>query len=244
MSYGYSELRVPEGEDPPGSYFMAHGFGEGSFGIQVKSAAERWILFSVWSPFHTDDPKSVPQEDRVVMVRKGEDVQDRSFGGEGSGGQSVLVFPWKAGVNYKFLTSVKPDEKGNTLYTAWFGEAGKEPWRLIASFKRPKTTKHLHGFHSFLENFHDRDGFRHRKAYHGNQWACDVDGQWHELTTASFTVDATGGGGHRLDFAGGVEQGSFYMRNGGFFSEHIPAKQKFTRPAKPGGQPKLDFDQL
>src|SRR5690606_24913239 len=33
----YNEITVPEGEDVIGSYYMANGFGEGYFGIQVNS---------------------------------------------------------------------------------------------------------------------------------------------------------------------------------------------------------------
>jgi len=42
-----TELTVPEGQDTMGSYFMANGFREGSFGMQVNSASERCILCSV-----------------------------------------------------------------------------------------------------------------------------------------------------------------------------------------------------
>ena len=43
----YSEITVPERNDVIGSYFMANGFAEGYFGIQVNSLTERRILFSV-----------------------------------------------------------------------------------------------------------------------------------------------------------------------------------------------------
>ncbi|RYG03426.1 MAG: DUF5077 domain-containing protein, partial [Chitinophagaceae bacterium] len=99
--YFYSELTVPEGEDVPGSYFMANGFGEGYFGIQVKSATERWILFSVWDPAEGNG--------MTQLVRKGDDITAQRFGGEGTGGQSYMVFNWKAGTAYKFLTRGKPD---------------------------------------------------------------------------------------------------------------------------------------
>ena len=68
VEYAYGEVTVPEGEDAPGSFFMANGFGEGYFGIQVNGPAERRVLFSVWSPFTTDDPSKVPEEDRVVLL--------------------------------------------------------------------------------------------------------------------------------------------------------------------------------
>jgi len=66
----YNEITVPEGEDKLGSYFMANGFGEGYFGIQVNSPTERRVLFSVWSPYNTDDPKSIPEDQRIIMLKK------------------------------------------------------------------------------------------------------------------------------------------------------------------------------
>lgn len=54
ITYFYSEVFVPKGYDPPGSYFMTNGFGQGYFGIQVNSETERSILFSVWSGYDSD----------------------------------------------------------------------------------------------------------------------------------------------------------------------------------------------
>jgi hypothetical protein len=244
IEYSYSELNVPKNEDPPGSYFMANGFGEGYYGMQVKSETERWILFSVWSPHSTDRPSEIPEDKRVVLLKKGEGVRGGEFGGEGSGGQSILVYPWRSGITYRFLTSVKPDGNGATVYTAWFGEVGKPEWKLIASFKRPHTNTHLTGFHSFLENFYDANGYLERRSLHGNQWVRDTDGIWHEITTARFTTDGTGGGGHRLDYAGGVSGNGFFMRNGGYFSDRVPANQTFTRPSTPDRKPEIDFTKL
>jgi hypothetical protein len=244
IRYAYSEITVPKGQDPIGSYFMANGFGEGYFGIQVKSPTERWILFSVWSPFHTDNPSEIPEEQKILTLAQGEGVRVGAFGGEGSGGQSICVFPWKAGTSYKFLTSVHPDGKGHTIYAAWFGEVGKKEWKLIARFQRPKTDKHLTGFHSFLENFDASRGYYVRSSLHANQWVCDVDGKWHELTQARFTGDATAGGEHRLDYAGGLVKDGFFMRNGGFFSDRVAINQVFTRKASPEKKPVIDFGKL
>ncbi len=57
-----------------GSYFMANGFGQGYFGIQVNSASERRILFSVWSPFSTNNPREIPDDQRITLLKKGEPV--------------------------------------------------------------------------------------------------------------------------------------------------------------------------
>ena len=147
LVYGYSEVTVPSGQDPVGSYFMANGFAEGYFGIQVNSPTERRVLFSVWSPFQTDNPRDIPKDQRIVTLASGPDVHVGQFGNEGSGGQSYLIFPWEAGKTYRFLTEVKPGTEGTTDYTCWFGETTDDKWRLIASFRRPKTETYLLGFH-------------------------------------------------------------------------------------------------
>src|ERR1044072_7438611 len=74
----YSELNVPPGQDKIGSHFMANGFSGGYFGIQVNSNTERRVLFSVWDP----------TTGKTSLVRKGPNVVDNTFGGEGTGGQS------------------------------------------------------------------------------------------------------------------------------------------------------------
>ncbi len=244
LTYAYSELTVPVGQDPVGSYFMANGFAEGYFGIQVNSPTERRVLFSVWSPFSTDNPREIPADQRVVTIAKGPETRAQDFGGEGSGGQSFLLYPWTAGTTYKFLTEVKPDGQGSTTYTAWFGEAGKPDWRLVAAFRRPRTDTHLRGFHSFLENFNPEFGHLERLGRHSRQWVRDTDGQWHEITEARFTGDATAGGGHRLDYAGGVQGDSFFLRNGGFFSDHVTLNTRLRRPPGASQAPAIDFDRL
>ncbi len=242
IEYAYGEVTVPEGGDALGSFFMANGFGEGYFGIQVNGPAERRVLFSVWSPFTTDDPAKVPEADRVTLLRKGEGVRTGEFGNEGSGGQSFLVHPWKAGTTYRFLTRVEPAGDDTTTYTAWFGEG--DSWRLIASFLRPRTDRHLTGFHSFLENFLDTTGNVGRRARYANQWVRDTEGTWHPVTTARFTGDATASGGHRLDYAGGLEENGFYLRNCGFFSPPVKIGTVFTLDPPPAKRPILDLDAL
>lgn len=134
VEYFYNEITVPEGEDKIGSYFMTNGFGEGYCGIQANSDTERRVLFSVWSPFETDDPKAIPEDHRIKLLAQGKDVHIGEFGNEGSGGQSYLKYPWKAGQTYRVITRVHPDGKGNTAYYAWFFAPEEGEWRLIAGF--------------------------------------------------------------------------------------------------------------
>ncbi len=168
--YYYNEITVPENNEVLGSYFMADGFGQGYFGMQVNSPTERRILFSVWSPFKTDDPNAIPTDQRIKMLKKGEGVHTGEFGNEGSGGQSYYKFLWKAGTTYKFLLKGQPTGNGETDFTAWFFAPEVGEWKLIASFRRPKTDTYLTRFHSFLENFYTETGNVTRKGLYSNQW--------------------------------------------------------------------------
>lgn len=244
LRYAYSEITVPEGNDIIGSFFMANGFAQGYFGFQVNSDTERRVLFSVWSPFQTDDPAEIPDDQRVKALASGPNVRIGEFGNEGSGGQSFLNYPWKAGNTYRFLTEVVPDEEGNTRYTSWFGDKSTDEWLLIASFLRPKTDTHLLRFHAFLENFHPAYGHIERQASYGNVWVVDVNGVWHQCTEAQFTTDATGSAGHRLDFAGGVKGTDFYLRNCGFFADNTTPGITLTRDSAEDERPTIDFDRL
>jgi hypothetical protein len=90
IEWFYSEITVPEKNDVIGSYYMANGFGEGYFGMQVNSETERRVLFSIWSPFTTDDPSKIPADQKIILLRKGQNVYTGEFGNEGAGGQSYL----------------------------------------------------------------------------------------------------------------------------------------------------------
>lgn len=243
IQWVYNEVTVPEGEDKIGSYFMSNGFGQGYFGMQVNSDTERRILFSVWSPYETQNPDEIPEDYKIILLGNGADVYIGEFGNEGSGGQSYLKYNWEAGKTYKFLLKGEPSENNSTDYTAYFyaPEIGK--WQLIASFRRPHTSTYLTNFHSFLENFSTRHGFQERKAHYDNQWLRDIDGNWIESTKATFTADATARSGNRMDYAGGLEDGKFFLKNGGFFSNHTPIDSEFER--NPNGEvPNIDFSSL
>jgi len=242
VKWFYNEVTVNEGDDVLGSYFMANGFGEGYFGIQVNSETERRILFSVWSSYVTDDPNNIPEDEKIKLLKKGDEVKTGEFGNEGSGGQSYRVYNWKAGNTYKFLLKGEPSENNSTDYTAYFFAPEIGTWELIASFRRPKTSTYLTHPHSFLENFNPDMGFLFRKASYANQWVQNTHGNWTELNSARFTADATAHKGSRLDYAGGVEDGTFFLKNCGFFSDRVPYDTSFTR-AKTGVVPSVNLNE-
>ena len=243
VEWFYSELTVPENEDVIGSYFMANGFGEGYFGIQVNSPTERRILFSVWSPYQTDNPADIPDDYKINLLKKGRGVTSGAFGNEGSGGQSYKVFNWKAGVNYGFLIGAKPRGDGSTDYTAYFHDPETTEWNLIAQFRRPKTETYLKHLYSFLENFIPEQGVLARKGLYKNQWAYDANG-WHELTKITFTADNTARKLYRLDYSGGIENDGFYLKNCGFTNDdEVLINSTFER-TRLGVPPRIDFSLL
>lgn len=244
VEWFYNEIVVPEEGDIPSSYYMACGFGQGYFGMQNNSPHKRRVLFSVWSPFNTDNPSEIPDSLRVTLVKKGEGVKVNDFGNEGSGGQSYMFYDWKAGERCRFLMGVRPDGNGNTVYTAYFFDNHKGKWQLVASFRRPQITTWYTGAHSFLENFNPVMGYINRKACYTNQWARTVDGKWVPVTHARFTCDATGNQKQRLDYNGGVEGEGFFLTMGGFFDGYMKSGTWFERTGNVTEAPDIDFSTL
>lgn len=110
-------------------------------------------------------------------------------------------------------------------------------------FGRRGPSVHLRRLHSFLENFISATGQYPRKGVYGNQWIYDSSGNWTELVVARFTADATARKESRLDYAGGVEGDTFFMKNCGFFNERSEIGTIYTR--KPSGKkPEIDFSEL
>jgi hypothetical protein len=243
IEWMYSEIEIDKDQDVQGCYFVANGFGEGYFGIQVNSKTERRILFSIWSPFKTDDPKSIPKDQKIELLNKGEGVTTGEFGNEGSGGQSYKVFNWKSETRYKFLTRIRPNAGNSTDYTAYFFDPDTEMWYLIASFRRPITTTYLTRPYSFLENFIPNTGALMRKGGFYNQWMRDSDGKWYEITEAKFSADATARKDARFDYSGGSIKDGFFLRNCGFTNDNTAIGKIFVRTAQ-NNEPQINFDAL
>lgn len=238
----YNEIMVPEGADLEHSYYMACGFARGYFGIQVNSSTERRVIFSVWDAGNEAvDRNKVADSNRVQLLAKGEEVIANDFGNEGTGGHSHWVYPWKAGQTYPLMVTALTDSaSATTIYTGYFFVPELQKWKLIASFKAPFDGKHLRNLYSFSENFVGSNGQLQRKVFFGNQWVQRENGSWKELSQSSFSYDATGKAGDRIDYGGGVADGKFYLWNGGFQKADAVYGQIFERNAA-GKRPMIDW---
>jgi hypothetical protein len=201
--------------DPVWTYYMATGWQRGYFGMQVNSASERRVIFSVWDAGkEAKDRSKVGEGDRVALVAKGEGVVASDFGNEGTGGHSHLVYPWQLGGTFRFLLHARVDGDA-TIYSGWFWFAETKRWGLIASFRAPKDGVLMHGLYSFSENFGGANGDVARECEYGNVWVRTRGGEWLPLRTARFTYDETGKAVRRDRYAG-VRGDRFYLAHGGF----------------------------
>ncbi len=238
----YSELMVPAGADPLYTYYMADGFARGYFGMQVNSATERRIIFSVWDAGNEAvDRSRVPEEKKVQLLGKGVNVVADGFGNEGTGGHSHLVYNWKTGTAYQFLVTALPDSATQTtIYTGYFFMPELQQWKLLASFRAPEDGHYLGHLYSFVENFQGVNGQLSRKAFFGNQWIRLENGQWNAITKASFSYDATGRAKDRIDYGAGTDGDKFYLWNGGFQPANIKLGDTLLRNGT-ATTPVIDF---
>ena len=230
VEWFYTEVTAKT--DPLWSYYMACGWHRGYFGMQVNSATERRIIFSVWdSGKEAKDRGKVGDDDKVKLLAKGEGVFADSFGNEGTGGHSHLVYNWKTGQTYRFMVSAKP-EGGATNYTGYFYFPERRKWDIIARFRAPKDGAYLQNLYSFDEDWNSANGQRKRLAEFGNQWIKTADGAWTELTDAVFTHT---GKDARTDYDAGATGNRFYLAGGGFVDGKIKYRGSVQRP--PTGKP-------
>jgi len=183
----YLEAKVTQ--STPGSYFMACGWGGGYFGIQELRDRKTVAIFSVWDPTKGDDPTAVKPEERVELLHEGEGVRLKRFGGEGTGGQCLIDWPWTVGATVRFL--VRAEAQGEkTAYSGWLYDAERGAWRHLVTFRTRAGGKRLRGLYSFVEDFRrDRRSVDdERRSEFGRGWTKSGAGDWQPLTQARFTA--------------------------------------------------------
>ena len=122
----------------------------GYCGIQHNSATEKRTIFSIWDTTPALHPNVSEADPRTVFGR---------FGGEGEGGHTHMILPWKLGETFRFFVQKQPGMTPDTTDTRFYIQEGNEAeWRHLATINNPngghKSVETLGGgLNSFLENF-------------------------------------------------------------------------------------------
>ncbi len=179
----------------PGTYIALIGFDAGYIGIQQLVDGRRIAIFSIWEPSNpmdfSADPTKVKKEIATRCLYAGEGVNATRFGGEGTGGKSMMDFDWQLAEKVRMAVTVEADQTPDrSVYSGWVYKEGA--WFRMASFSsmvtKGKTT--LSSPYSFVEDFYrniaSRD--RVRAVLFSNFWSCNGD-VWTETTSATFSAD-------------------------------------------------------
>lgn len=232
--YMYHEVSIPKGYDIDNMYVMSNGFegGGGYAGMQIVDG-KRKVLFSVWDPADMTNGGT-------VIVDKGSDLENGNFGGEGTGAKCSFLVDWKTDLVYKFITRIRPDGNGNTLYSCWFYDPERGSWKYLATFRKPLTNAYVTKPYSFLEHFKNYDSYRATaKAYYSNMWFKGSTGNW---VPASGPWMKDFKNPSRLDYKTGFDSKGYYMMHNGFFNDGGTILDKFHFPEAP--TPEVDVNTL
>lgn len=176
----------------PGTYFCAMNFDDGYIGFQEKANGKKVIIFSIWDPIsHGDNPNNVPEEERTKLLELGKNAHFGRFGGEGTGGQSFMDYPWVIGENMRFLVCVKKMGKFKEISGYFFNNKNKS-WELISKWETHSAEKELSLSVGFVEDFmrNFESAKKIRGAFFGPSFAYK-DGKWYPNTSVRFTGDTT-----------------------------------------------------
>lgn len=207
----YNEVAVEKSAD--GTYFMVCGWSKGYFGIQELASGKKLLLFSVWDPASGQDPRKVPEGQRVKLLHKDDAVRVGRFGNEGTGGQSFFDYDWKVGETYRFLVAAAADGPTRTAYAGYFFHPEQKQWKHLVTFSTLTKGEKLRGCYSFIEDFRRNkiSATKERRAAFGNGWVKTVKGEWIPLEKARFTADSN----PVLNIDAGVVAKRFFLATGG-----------------------------
>ena len=184
----------------------------------------------------------MPDEQRVEVLHKADDVDGPRFGGEGTGGQSFFDYDWKIGETYRFLVKAEAAEK-KTAYAAYFYLPESKAWKHLVTFRTTTGGDRLKGLYSFIEDFR-RDGKSanevRRAAFGNGLGRATPKGQWTALTKARFTASGAAWEAKETIDAG-VKDGRFYLQTGGATKTTTPLRTVIECP-NAGGVPAVLVD--
>lgn len=153
----YQELVVEK--SAPGTYFAANSFSCGYIGVQelfpkADGTCDRVVIFSIWDAKASgDNPHAAAEEDRAKLVQRGEGVVTERFGGEGTGGKSMRLFPWKEGEVIRTLVVEKPDGEDFRQIAGYLYNPETKKWELLSCWRIQALSRGINYGGGFVEDF-------------------------------------------------------------------------------------------
>ena len=125
----------------------------GYCGIQHISEKERRTIFSIWDTSPGLHPAVIAADPRTFHNR---------FGGEGEGGHTHMIWPWKVGEVFQFFVRKVPGTGDTTDTSYCVYDRMQKHWVRVATIRNPNGGKPSvktigGGMNSFLENFAGKD---------------------------------------------------------------------------------------
>ena len=176
-------------------------------------------IFSIWEPSHphaknTNDEKSVHETNRTQLLYQGENVHIQRFGGEGTGGKSMIPLKWELNKPVCMAVSAEPNGESRSAYTCWIWDDSKADWFRMATFSTLFSNgKHeLNSAYSFVEDFRrnikSKDAVRKARfsrlwAYNGSIWTACANAAFTADNNTLTTIDA------------GATENGFWLATGG-----------------------------
>ena len=205
----------------PGTYFSCNNFANGYIGVQELCEKDgqgnpiRVAIFSIWDAKDTgDNPHAAPEEERAKLVARGEQVVTERFGGEGTGGKSMLRFAWKEGQVIRTLVVERKDGDDFRRIAGYIYNPETGKWELLSCWRVQAVRQGLGGSCGFVEDFmrNVESKKNERRATFGP--AFRWDGQvWHQASQFRFTRDANPN--NNINCRLNPERGYFSLATGG-----------------------------
>ena len=142
LAQGFSVDMTPLAE-PCGTYYAAIQWDGGYTGLQrCGSQYDRQLQFSVWN---------VPNVGGAEVIRRGQGVRCRTFGGEGTGQACELNYPWKLGSTYRFEVT-EAELNGGSALTLYVTDVAAGDRRFVGTLRYARRAD-LRSFAMFTEDF-------------------------------------------------------------------------------------------
>lgn len=201
-----------------GTYVCFIGFNAGYCGLQRLRNGEHRAIFSIWEPSDPFDfsanPDVVQEASRTRNLYYSEGVEVSRFGGEGTGGRSMMPLNWREGEKVRMAISCGKDGDHRTAYTCWIYADEFKAWFRMATFSslvgegKAEITNAYSFVEDFLRNVESRD--HARVAEFSRLWAYDGK-QWHASSAARFSADSNA----LTNIDAGPAPAGFWMATGG-----------------------------